>query len=89
MTTEFKAAFFALLILNLLAAVIGSHAYTAWSIKTRNMMYYFFLRRPINLDRAERADEIADQVVVWLRPLIFVLINLAWGVFFWLKILRH
>lgn len=48
--------------------VLGQE-YTAWSIRTRNKMHYFVLRWKGFLDRADRADEIAEDVVRWLRPL--------------------
>jgi|GEM_PF-7029197 len=67
------------LVLNLFAAAITSHAYTEWSIRTRNELYFFLLRRPRNRERADNADEIAEGVVRWLRPLGFVLANLLAG----------
>ncbi|CAN5636635.1 hypothetical protein BH11ARM2_BH11ARM2_36240 [soil metagenome] len=69
--------------LNAFALFVGSQAYTAWSIRVRNEMYWFLLRRPVNRERADSADEIADGVVRWFRPLLLFLVNSAWLLLVW------
>ena len=71
------------LMLNGFALFASSHAYNAWTIRTRNRMYYFVLRREVNRERAARADEIAKDVVRWLRPLFFVAANVVWLLLAW------
>jgi hypothetical protein len=65
----------AAVMMNVFALVVTSHFYTAWSIRVRNDGYYFLLRREVSRERAERADEIAEDVVRWLRPLGFTVVN--------------
>ncbi|RYG44222.1 hypothetical protein EON79_15340 [bacterium] len=66
------------LMMNGFALIVGGRAYTAWSIRARNRMYYALLRREVNRQRAEEADRIAEDVVRWLRPLLLVLANALW-----------
>lgn len=65
-------------LLNGFAMLISSVAYTAWSIRTRHRGYYFLFRREINLRKAEDAEELAEGVVKWLRPLCIVAANAFW-----------
>jgi hypothetical protein len=68
---------------NAFAAFVASRWYTAWGIRVRNEAYYFLLRRPVNRDKADRAEEYADRYLVWIRPLAFVLANVAAALIAW------
>lgn len=65
----------AAVLVNGFALLVSSVPYTAWSIRSRNRGYYLLFRREINRRRAEDAEEIAENVVKWLRPLCLILVN--------------
>jgi hypothetical protein len=69
--------------LNGFVYVFLGQAYTAWSIRLRNEAYYFLFRRPVNRERADKADEIAEGVVRWLRPVGFLIANAFWAYLVW------
>jgi len=81
MTGELKAVILGFIIGNAWTLFLASQSYTEWSIRTRNQMYYQVLGRDINQERAERAGEIAEDVVKWLRPLLLCIFNLAVAVY--------
>lgn len=66
------------LMMNGFVLLIAGQWYTAWTIRTRNRMYYALLGREVNRQRAENADEIARGVVRWLRPLLLLAANALW-----------
>ena len=73
----------AFLMVNGMALLIGSQEYQAWTIGMRNRMYYAVLRRDVYRLKAERADELAESLVRWLRPVLLVIANLVWLLCLW------
>ena len=64
--------------LNGFALVVGSRAYTAWSIRTRREMLSSLTGGSVHREESEDADATAARVVRWLRPLLLVAANLFW-----------
>ncbi len=67
------------LVLNGWTAVLTCQAYTAWSIRARNLMWYAVFRQPANLRRADNAEEIAERYLPWIRMVGFTLMNALAG----------
>jgi hypothetical protein len=73
----------AFLLLNGMALILAGPKYTAWTIRTRNRVLYALLHRKVSLGKAERADELAEPIVRWVRPVALIVANAVWVVCLW------